>query len=310
MNMEEAIEKFIRRCKVKRCRSATISFYNYELSAWMKWWENKYSPQENVNTITEEDVEDYILYLNEIDEYKPRTIRNKLVALRTFLIFAAEKGYCNKIKVPIAKEQDSEIIPLTDEQLKDLYDACLIKKSLARIRDYTIMRVLEDTGIRLSEAIRLEVDDINLTDGYFPIMGETKNKKSREAYITPALKKELVYYLKVRQHFLTQNNITSKWLWIVTHGPEVGEPLNKRTLQDKIKKYGKLAGIPIRVSPHTFRHTFARNFLINGGDIETLRQLLGHSTLEMVFRYLHLFNKDRQNIFQSVMAKRYKKRAM
>ena len=138
-------------------------------------------------------------------------------------------------------------------------------------------------------------------------LNQTKNKKAREVYLTPAMKKDLNLYLEARQRFLVSKGITNNNnVWIVTKGPTMGRPVASNTIQERIRKYGRLADIPIRVSPHSFRHTFARNFLMAGGDIFTLQELLGHSTLEMVRRYVRLFGRDRQNNYLKTMKNHHK----
>ena len=304
MTLAEVLEKYFRRCQVTRKRDTTIENYRINLSTFRKWWDNLY-PDRTFGSINSDDIEDYILHLDSLN-YKPVTLNNKLIVLRTLLIYCHEKGYCPKITVPISKEQEPDIIPFTDEQLKEIYDACLMKKSLSRIRDYTIMRLMEETGVRLGECIRIEMDDIGLKDNRISLRRYTKNKKARDVYLTPAMKKDLTIYLEARSRFLVSEKIKSNWVWIVTQSPRKGNALSLRTLQQHIEEYGKLAEIPIRVSPHTFRHTFAKNFLMSGGGVLVLKELLGHSTLEMVARYVRLFSKDRQDSYMKVMNGRNK----
>ena len=188
--------------------------YRINLSTFQKWWDKLY-PDRLFKDINNDDIEDYVLYLGSLD-YKYGTVNNKLTVLRTFLIFSFEKGFCNKIQIPISKEQEPDIIPFTDEQLKEIYDACLMKKTLSHIRDYTIMRLMEETGVRLGENLRMEIDDINLGDNRISLRRYTKNKKARDIYLTPAMKRDLILYLEARARFLVSENIKSKWIWIVT----------------------------------------------------------------------------------------------
>jgi len=260
-----------------------------------------------LSELIEDDIDDYVFYLKKLDTINDTTMNNKLRDLRAFLKFAHSRNWCSAIGVKLLRVQEPDIIPLKDDQLKEIYDACLINKTLDRIRDYTIMRLLEETGVRLSECMGLELDDVNVKTGCVNLRRKTKNKKAREVYLTPAMKKELTLYLEARKHFLAANKIENKIdIWIAVKAPSKGRAVSARTIQEQLHKYGEMAGIPVRVSPHTFRHTFARNFLINGGDIFTLQELLGHSSLEMVRRYVRLFDKDRQDSYLKVMEKHQK----
>lgn len=294
--MQEQIEKYLKKCTARGVSLRAISNYRTNLSTFQNWWNDK-----DLRDLTSDDIDEYIIYLRKLETINPTTLNNKLRDLKAFLRYASEKEWCREINIRLLRVQEPDIIPLETEQLTEIYDACLIGKSLSHVRDYTIMRLLEETGIRLSECMQLLVTDINLNEKRFKLGRHTKNRKAREVYLTPALKKDLNLYLEARQRFMASNGLKSNNLWIVTKNPHLGKPLQARTVQERIKKYGDMAGIPIRVSPHTFRHTFARNFLMAGGDPFTLQELLGHSTLEMVRRYVRLFNKDIQNNYERTM---------
>ena len=291
---EEQLERYLKKCSARGgCGERTIQNYRINVLTFLNWWKN------DLPKLTDDDIDDYIIYLQELDTIGLTTLNNKLRDLRAFLKYAHSRGWCEKIDIKLLNVQEPDIVPLTDEQLKEIYDACMMKKNLDRYRDYTIMRLLEETGIRINECLNLKLDDI---DGNIVKLRQTKNKMAREAYLTPAMRKELNLYLEARQRFLVTHNIKGNDnLWIVTKGPTLGQSVAIGTVQERIRKYGHLAGIPVRVSPHTFRHTFARNFLMAGGDMFTLQELLGHATLEMVRRYVRLFNRDRQvNYFKTM----------
>lgn len=296
MTPAEQLERYLKKCAARGgCGEKTIQNYRINLSTFLKWWEN------DLSELTEDDIDDYIFYLQDLSTINPTTLNNKLRDLRTFLIFAHSKNWSPKIKITLLNVQEPEIIPLSGEQLREIYDACMMRKTLDRVRDYTIMRLFEETGIRLSECLSLKIENIDMRRGLIRL-GHTKNKKAREAYFTPDMRREMNLYLEARQSFLTSQGIKpNNHVWIVTKGPNVGQSVAPSTVQERIRKYGRLAGISIRVSPHTFRHTFARNFLMAGGDIFTLQELLGHSTLDMVRRYVRLFGRDRQSNYLKTM---------
>jgi integrase/recombinase XerD len=302
VTLDEQLEKYLKKCLARGgCNQNTVINYRYSLLTFLKWWGDK-----DLSELTDDDIDDYILYLQDLPTINHTTVNNRLRDLRAFLRYAYSRGWCSKIDIKLLSVQEPQIIPLSDEQLAEIYDACLMGKTIDRTRDYTMMRLFEETGIRLGECLSLTLPDIDMKNNCIKL-NQTKNKKAREVYLTPAMKKDLNLYLEARQRFLASKGITNNNnVWIVTKGPTMGQPVASNTIQERIRKYGRLADIPIRVSPHSFRHTFARNFLMAGGDIFTLQELLGHSTLEMVRRYVRLFGRDRQNNYLKTMKNHHK----
>lgn len=137
-------------------------------------------------------------------------------------------------------------------------------------RDYTMIMVMLETGMRIVELL-----EIRVTRG--------KGGKARRVPLQKTCLKILKQYLEER------GDTESYWLFVNVEGTA----LSIRTVQENIHVYGKFAGISgVRVSPHTFRHTMAKIHILNGGDVFTLQQIRGHSTLDMVRYYVELFNKD------------------
>lgn len=304
---DDQLAKYITKCKVKNLRDATINGYTLSLKQFQAWLKEN---GRTLEILTDDDIDDYIVFLKD-KRTSLVTVNDKLRDLRAFINFSIEKKWCPPLKVRLLKIDEPEIIPFTDEQLIEIYDACRGGKNgrtYDKIRDYTMMRLMEETGIRLAECTNLEIDDINMKDNNIRLK-KTKNHKVRYAYLTPAMKKELKIYLDTRTAFMKNNGIKENQnLWLASRTTQPGKPVAARTFEGKITRYGELAGISIRVSPHTFRHTFARNYIINGGDIYHLKELLGHSSLEMVLKYVRLFGKDRQNNYLKVMERREKER--
>lgn len=303
MQTQEAIDRFIRKKKIERIAPKSLENYQYNLSTFKSFYDD------DMDKLTEDDVDDYILYLQEETLLTLSTINNKIRDLRAFLNFCYKKEIIKKpIEIRLLRTSDPDIIPFEDYQLKKLYEACLeldspmyyTGKEICHYRDYIIMRLLEETGMRISEALNLNINnDVDLKRNAIHLR-HTKNGKSRVTYITAALSKEIKIYLEARQSFLREKNLAATSFFISVTGAR----LAKRTIQARIAKYGELAGITnVRCSPHTFRHTFAKNYLMNGGDVFTLKDILGHSTLEMTYRYARLFGSVQQSQYIKVMEK-------
>ncbi len=156
------------------------------------------------------------------------------------------------------------------------------KKTSEGYRDYTIMLTLLDTGVRVSELCGLNVDDVDLTNGYLRVMG--KGQRERYVPIGSKLTKALLKYkLSHRPEANSSDN------FFLTRD---GRPINKARVQKIIRRYGERAGIKTRPSPHTFRSTKAVLYLRNGGDPFSLQKMLGHSSLVMTRRYSNLADSD------------------
>lgn len=148
-------------------------------------------------------------------------------------------------------------------------------------RDYIIMMTLLDTGIRVSELEGLDVTSINWRERVLKVYG--KGRKERLVPFSRTLEKHLREYVEMRGSLPTTRlfvNIDNN-------------PFQVRGIQQAIKLYGEAAQIKgVRVSPHTFRHTFAKMYIMNGGDSFSLQKILGHTSLEIVRMYVNLFGTD------------------
>lgn len=208
-----------------------------------------------------------------------------LRAVKRYSSFMYDEGYAKKDELAnfkLAKNRDTEIAVFSDIQVRRLL-ACCDVKTFVGYRDYVLIMMLLDTGVRLRELTDIKIVDVSIDNHHVRVFG--KNQTYRHIPLSHSMKTALLKYLNVRgdspcEHlFITQDDT----------------PLRRRSLQERITKYGEMAGIDnVRVSPHTFRHTFATNYVKSGGDIFVLQTILGHSTLDMVRRYVRLYSPDLQ----------------
>ncbi len=240
-------------------------------------------------------------YIPERDQYSTRkgsplsssAVDNYWKALRSFFRWAHKNGLIDKnpaSDLPRLKFFTPEIQPFTEEEIKRLLKAAefaraqrngkivLMRRKTAK-RNIALILLMLDTGLRLGEIGRLKVADIRLDalEIYVSPYGTGKKTKSR---IVPISKKTSL----ALWHYLSQNKIDPR------------QPLFQLSLssiRSLLQQLGKSAAVP-HVHPHRFRHTFAIEYLRNGGDIFTLQRILGHSSLEMVRRYLNIAQTDIQ----------------
>lgn len=200
-----------------------------------------------------------------------------LSSLWTFIVLAHCASDHIVRRVEVAKPEIRAIIPLTRDEVVRLLDSAR-KTGRERTRNKAILLILLDTGIRASELCGLRLSD--LADTSLRVMG--KGGKERFVPVTPMALAALVAYLETRPPGKR-------------HAPvflsEDGNQLTRDALRRLVGRLGDRAGVH-NVHPHRFRHTFAINYLLNGGDPYTLQMILGHSTMDMVKRYLYLTHKD------------------
>lgn len=174
----------------------------------------------------------------------------------------------------------------TEEQISILLSAP-DKGRFVGLRDYFIMLLLLDTGIRLSELVGIKIADIKLPENEV-IITEAKGGKQRRVFLSSRTKETLKKYLRVRGEIPG-----NQYLFVSSEDL----PIRQRNVQERLSIYGQKAKLEgVRVSPHTFRHTFAKMYIMRGGDPFSLQALLGHATLDMVKNYVNLWGTDLQKM--------------
>lgn len=256
-----------------------------------------------LNSITETDLQRFIVYLrtkyrtDEGTELSTASMHRYWKSIRSFWKWAEVHLHSGRPdrNLPMPRHQNREIIPYTEDEIKRLLQACdssaIIHKDGKKPYRFTIPTakrnraitlVLLDTGLRASELCRVRVQDVNLETGEILIrpwrVGKTR---ARVVVIGKQTRKALWHYLAER------NPDPSEFVFVT----EDGKPISRYTLCSLYDRLGKRAGVS-GAHPHRFRHTFAIQYLRNGGDVFTLQRLLGHSTMEMVKRYLTLAQTD------------------
>jgi integrase/recombinase XerD len=216
------------------------------------------------------------------------TVQGYVRTLKVFFSWAYREEYTPSnvmANIPVPKAPSKVINTFSDEQIKALINLCLTSNREGH-RNLTILLLLLDSGVRVSELANIDVDDVNITEGCIKIR-VAKGNRERIVPIGSMVQKALWKYIHLcRPEPLTQQ-ITKLFL------SDKGTALTKTGIQQLLRRYGKRAGITsVRCSPHIFRHTFALNYLLNGGDIFSLQKILGHSSLASVRVYLNLSSGD------------------
>lgn len=244
-----------------------------------------------VHEITPELIRKWRLWLNRLgtnvsDELQKTTQNYHLIALRSFLKFCAKRDIAAlpADKIELAKTVRKQVTFLNEEELERVF-AQPNMSTLPGKRDRAILELLFSSGLRVSELVGLDRDHINLKRREFMVRG--KGQKDRPIFISPAAAHWIEQYLSERQD-------TAKPLFVRYSGTKKVDltgnfhRLTARSVQRLVARYALLAGITKHVSPHTLRHSFATDLLMNGADLRSVQAMLGHSNISTTQIYTHV----------------------
>ncbi len=229
-------------------------------------------------------VRTYLVFLND-KKYSKATIARKLATLRSFYKFLVKRNEVpNNPVAAIRTPKQEKKLPrfLEYEEVKRLLDTPPVDTWLGA-RDRSILETLYSTGIRVSEVVALNMDDIDFLGEVVHVRG--KGKKERIAPISSTALQVIQHYMEFRNKRAQNNsNFDSRVLFVNKHGRR----LSTRSVRRKMDKYLKMAGLDAAISPHTLRHSFATHMLNNGADLRSVQELLGHQSLSTTQIYTHL----------------------
>lgn len=254
-----------------------------------------------IAAITPENIRQYRLYLSRfVDDHgislKRVTQNYHLIALRSFLKYLAKRDIptITPDKIDLPKAESHSIKFLNREQVDRLLNMPEISKPEG-FRDKAILEVLFSTGLRVSELVSLNRDEINLDRKEFGVVG--KGRKIRVVFLSDSAAEWLRRYLATRED-------TLKPVFIRYSGKKPDEDdatgesirLTSRSVQRLVEKYAKKAKLPIKITPHGLRHTFATDLLGNGADLRAIQELLGHKNVSTTQIYTHVTNPQLRKI--------------
>jgi integrase/recombinase XerC len=240
-------------------------------------------------------VRTYLAFLNE-KQYSKATIARKLATLRSFYKFLVKRNQLSSNPVtPIRTPKQEKRLPrfLEYEEVKRLLETPPMDNWLGA-RDRAILETLYSTGIRVSELVALNLDDVDFLGEVIRVRG--KGKKERITPIGSSALQIIQHYMEFRNKRAQSNsNFDAKVLFVNKHGRR----LSTRSIRRKMDKYLKIAGLDPAVSPHTLRHSFATHMLNNGADLRSVQELLGHQSLSTTQIYTHLTTRRLKEVYQN-----------
>ena len=276
--------------KVKQASENTVSSYMRDIRQFSEWLSENGVPE--LVSATQVNIRDYLAYLQ--DQGKSgATASRSLASLKNFYAYAVSGGFLevSPISSEIHVERGEKKLPqiLTGKEVELLLaqPACVDHKGY---RDKAMLEVMYATGMRVTELISLNVEDVNLE---LALIKCHSGKKSRVNPLYPAAQKALAVYLKdVRSAMVLDANEQALFVNIG------GTRMSRQGFWKILKYYQAKAGIEKEITPHTLRHSFAVHLLENGADLGSLQELMGHSDISSTQMYAHLINQKIKNVYQ------------
>ncbi len=297
MLFTKAKTDFLEYLEIEQNRSQrTIRNYDHYLTRLLD-----YAGDISVSDIDPELIRKWRLWLNRLgtntsDELQKSTQNYHLIALRSFLKFCAKRDIpaLTADKIELAHTVRKQVTFLNEEELGRLFAVPKLE-TMPGLRDRAILELLFSSGLRVSELVGLDRDHINLKRREFTVRG--KGQKDRPIFISEAAATWLAAYLDKRQD-------TTKPLFVRYSGSKKVDTsgnfhrLTARSVQRMVARDARLAGITKHVSPHTLRHSFATDLLMNGADLRSVQALLGHSNISTTQIYTHVTDPHLKSVHQ------------
>lgn len=335
MDIGELKNQFLEYLEIEKSRSQkTIENYDRYLNHFLSW-----SKIKNPEDITDNLVRNYRIFLNRYKDKNEKGLKKAtqsyyVIALRSFLKYLAKRDIktLQAEKVEIGKTPDREVEFLEPEEVERII-AAASGSSFKSLRDQAILELLFSAGLRVSELIGINRDKLDLGSGELSVRG--KGNKIRVVFISDSAKSAIRSYLDKRTDIdpalfvrdtkglekFEKKNVGARFIapknkeLVKIQGAINRAPtkdldnlrLTPRSVQRIVKYYAAKAGIVKNVHPHTLRHSFATDLLINGADIRSVQAMLGHSSITTTQVYTHITNKQLKEVHKAFHGRRRKK---
>lgn len=281
---EQAYQLFIREKKLLNREQKTIEDYNFAYNLFINFFDKNKEPKE----IDKKLFFDYVEYLQkEKAALSDNSINTYLRNLRAILYYMMNEGYIQYFKIKLPKVTENQKVTYTDEELLKLIAKPDLKNcKWCDVRNWAMVCYFIATGNRQRTVSYLKIGDIDFINNII-VLRNNKNSKLNTCPLTDNLKKVLKEYL------LYRGGEPDDYLFCSVYG----ERLTENGIKIAIRKHNRSRGVE-KTSTHLFRHTFATNWAKSGGSASELKTILGHSTITMSDKYVHLYGNQLQSSFE------------
>ncbi len=272
----------------KRMSANTVSSYMRDLSQYDQWLKQKKTDLKRAKNIL---LQEYVKRLEQLGK-SPATMSRFLASSKSFYAYMFAKGYIKTnptaaLKAQKVQRKYPEILTNKEVELFLEQPKCVDEKGF---RDHAMLELLYATGIRVSELIDLDVDDLNLPAGL--VVCRSKGKERSIPLYPGAVKALQDYVLHIRERIVT--NDEEKALFVNMNG----ERMTRQGFWKIIKYYQEKADIKKDITPHMLRHSFAAHLLENGADLHSIQEMLGHADISSTQIYTHIVKKQLKDVYQ------------
>lgn len=276
INISDVYANYVRKCKIKNLSDSTIYGYEEKLKPFLIY--AKEIPFKEFSTHT---IDNYVVYLRENHHCNDISVNTYLRTLRAFLYYGMECNYIPNFKVRLIKADKPLKETYTDDELTRLLAKPDTNKcSFQEYKVWVFENFLLGTGVRLSTALNIKEEDLDFENGLIRL-SKTKSRKQSIIPLSNRLASILTEYLTIRggnkDDLLFCN--------------EYGRPASTRSYQLAVSRFNRKRNVN-RTSIHAFRHTFATKYILNGGSVETLCRIMGHSSITITMGYVDMVAAD------------------
>ena len=287
LDLTQAYENYL--SKVKKASANTIASYIRDIRQYTEWIRG--SVGVDVIDATQLNIRNYLSYLSEIGKSNA-TASRVAASLKNFYAYLLSSGFveANPV-VDIHIDRGEKKLPqiLSGREIELLLSQPSGKDEKS-IRDKAMLEVMYATGIRVTELIDLNIDDVNIDQGIIKCAG-TKKIRSIPSY--PAALRALKKYINdARQGMVA--DLTEKALFVNVNGCR----MSRQGFWKILKHYQESANIEKEITPHTLRHSFAVHLLENGADLDSLQELMGHCDISSTQMYTHMINQKLNSVYE------------
>lgn len=277
ISVEKAYEEYKKYQQARNITEYSLQYYD----RCMKYFKEFFDITKPCNEITESVYIEYITHLQDLKTINDRTINTNLKGLRTILYYFMKKGYTTKFDVFTIKADEACIETYSHDELNLLLKKPNLKTcNFVEYRTWVMENFIMGTAARITTTLNVKIKDLDF-DNEEVLLRNVKNRKPQTNPLPTSLCKILKEYLQYR------GGSEDDYLFC----NQFGNQFSRRGAQDCIKDYNLQRGVT-KTSAHMFRHTFAKLWIMNDGDIFSLQKILGHSTLDMVKKYVSLWGDD------------------